>query len=63
MKLVLLAALTLMLTGCAALVETETLISAAVTDYCKAPEFARTTLREKVAKTLEPNSIEIHCSK
>ena len=52
-----------LLSGCTYLTATESLFDKAVTDYCKAPEFARTALRKRVATVLEPNSIQVNCAK
>lgn len=60
MKYILL--LSVMLTGCTYLTATESLVSTAVSDYCKTPESSRLLLRAKVTEALQPNSIQIKCA-
>lgn len=54
--------LCMMLSGCTVLTSTESLVSTAVTDYCKAPEASRLLLRAKVTEALKPNSMQINCA-
>ena len=60
MKYILL--LSVLLSGCTYLTATESLVSTAVADYCKAPELGRTLLRTRVSEALKPNTIQINCA-
>lgn len=55
-------ALTLLLSGCAMVQESEVVLSKVVADYCKAPEIGRMAIRHRVQAALYPNSIKIDCA-
>ena len=55
-------ALSLFLSGCTMIQESELLLTKAVSDYCVAPDMGREILRRKVQTVLYPNTIKIVCA-
>jgi len=54
--------LSLFLSGCAAVQQSELLLTKAVSDYCVAPEMGRALLQKRVQTVLYPNTIKIVCN-
>ena len=54
--------LSLLLSGCTMVQESELLLTKAVSDYCVAPEMGRALLQKRVQSVLYPNTIKIVCA-
>ena len=54
--------LTLFLSGCTMVQQSELLLTKAVSDYCVAPEMGRAVLQSRVQTILYPNTIKIVCA-
>ena len=54
--------LSLLLSGCTMVQESELLLTKAVSDYCVAPEMGRAVLQKRVQSVLYPNTIKIVCA-
>lgn len=54
--------LTLFLSGCTMVQQSELLLTKAVSDYCVAPEMGRAALQSRVQTILYPNTIKIVCA-
>ena len=54
--------LTLFLSGCTMVQQSELLLTKAVSDYCVAPEMGRAVLQSRVQTMLYPNTIKIVCA-
>lgn len=55
-------ALSLFLSGCTIVQQSELLLTKAVSDYCVAPEMGREVLQNRVRTVLYPNTIKIVCA-
>ena len=55
-------ALSLFLSGCTIVQQSELLLTKAVSDYCVAPEMGREVLQNRVQTVLYPNTIKIVCA-
>lgn len=55
-------ALSLFLSGCTIVQQSELLLTKAVSDYCVAPDMGRAILQNRVRTVLYPNTIKIVCA-